>query len=212
MRSTPHRYFLPGLIALAMTTPFFAVAARAETAASDPAVNRIEAFYAALVETMKQGPQLGIDGRYKKLKPTIEATFNLPEMTKLVVGPTWLTTSAENQKSLIDAFERMTVASYARSFASFGGEKFTVEPDSQVRGVDHIVKSVLEPTDHAPVPLIYRMRDAGGAWKIIDVYLNGSISQLGLRRSEFSMTVKTGGAEALIKKINEASDRLMAPQ
>jgi phospholipid transport system substrate-binding protein len=211
MSTKPRRNLLPALIALAMMIPFFAGVARAETAASDPAVHRIEMFYAALVETMKQGQQLGIEGRYKKLKPAIEVSFNLPEMTRLVVGPSWLTTSVENQKSLIEAFERMTIASYARSFASFGGEKFTVEPETQVRGPDHIVKSILEPTDHAPVPLIYRMREAGGAWKIIDVYLNGTISQLGLRRSEFSMTVKTGGAEALIKKINEASDRLMAP-
>lgn len=211
MRSMPHRYFLPGLIALAMATLFFAEAARSETAASDPAVNRIETFYAALVETMKQGPQLGIEGRYKKLKPTIEASFNLPIMTKFVVGPSWAAITTADQKLLIDAFERMTIASYAKNFASFGGEKFTVEPETQVRGLDHIVSTTLEPTDHPPVPLIYRMRDAGGAWKIIDVYLNGTISEAGLRRSEFSMTVKTGGAEALIKKINEASDRLMAP-
>jgi phospholipid transport system substrate-binding protein len=212
MSTKSRQNLLPGLIGLAMLIPFFAGVARAETAASDPAVNRIEAFYAALVETMKQGPQLGIDGRYKKLKPVIEASFNLPIMTKFVVGPSWAAITTADQKLLIDAFERMTIASYAKNFASFGGEKFTVEPETQVRGLDHIVSTTLEPTDHPPVPLIYRMRDAGGAWKIIDVYLNGTISEAGLRRSEFSMTVKTGGAEALIKKINEASDRLMAPQ
>ena len=211
MSSKSRQNVLPVLIALAMTTPFFMGFARAETAASDPAAHRIEMFYAALVETMKQGPQLGIDGRYKKLKPAIEASFNLPVMTKFVVGPSWAAIATADQKLLIDAFERMTIASYARNFASFGGEKFTVDPASQVRGRDHIVRSTLEPTDHPPVPLFYRMREATGAWKIIDVYLNGTISEVGLRRSEFSMTVKTGGADALIKKINEVSDRLMAP-
>ncbi len=212
MSSKLRKYFLLAVMALTITAPLLVGRVKAETAASDPAVHRIEIFYATLVETMKQGPQLGIEGRYKKLKPAIEAAFNLPEMTRLVVGASWSAISAADQKSLIDAFERMTIANYARGFASFGGEKFTVEPEILVRGPDHIVKSALEPTDHAPVPLIYRMREAAGAWKIIDVYLNGTISQLGLRRSEFSMTIKTGGAAALIKKINEASDRLMAPE
>ncbi len=211
MSSKSRQNVLLGLIALAMMASLFTGLARAETPASDPAAHRIEMFYAALVETMKQGPQLGIDGRYKKLKPAIEASFNLPEMTRMVVGASWASVSAADQKSLIEAFERMTISSYARNFASFGGEKFTVEPASQVRGSDHIVRSTLEPTDHPPVPLFYRMREATGAWKIIDVYLNGTISEVGLRRSEFSMTVKTGGADALIKKINEVSDRLMAP-
>jgi phospholipid transport system substrate-binding protein len=205
------RKTLVSLLALAAAIPLCVGFAKAETLASDPAARRIEMFYAALVETMKQGPQLGIDGRYKKLKPAIEASFNLPEMTRMVVGASWASVSAADRKSLIEAFERMTISSYARNFASFGGEKFTVEPESQVRGPDHIVRSTLEPTDHPPVPLIYRMREAAGAWKIIDVYLNGTISEVGLRRSEFSMTVKTGGADALIKKINEVSDRLMAP-
>ena len=49
----------------------------------------------------------------------------------------------------------------------------------------------------------------GGSWKIIDVYLNGSISELATRRSDFGATVSSGGAPALIKKINDLSDGLM---
>ena len=206
-----YRESLWGLLALAVAIPMWANFAKSETVASDPAVRQIEMFYATLLETMKQGPQLGIEGRYKKLRPAIEASFNLPEMTKLVVGPSWPALSTADQKLLIDAFERMTIASYARNFNSFSGEKFAVTPDIEVRGRDHIVRSQLTPADQAPVSLIYRMREAAGAWKIIDVYLGGTISEIGLRRSEFSATVKTGGADALVKKINEVSDRLMAP-
>ena len=201
---------------LAAAIFFYADIAEAETAAAapaatDPAARQIETFYAALLETMKQGIQLGIEGRYKKLQPAIEASYDLPLMTKFVVGPTWAAIPAAQQKMLTQAFERMTIASYASNFKSFGGEKFVVEPTTEVRGADHIVRSQLEPADKAPVALIYRMRKTGRTWKIIDVYLGGTISELSLRRSEFSATVKTGGADALINKINEVSDKLMLP-
>jgi phospholipid transport system substrate-binding protein len=199
------------LLALAAAIPLSASFTQVEAAASDPAVRQIEMFYTTLLETMKQGPQLGVEGRYKKLQPAIEATYNLPEMTKLVVGSSWTTISPADQKPLIAAFERMTIASYASNFKSFDGEKFTVAPDTETRGLDHIVRSQLELADKPPISLIYRMRHTGRAWKIIDVYLAGTISQIDLRRSEFSSTVKAGGATALVRKINEVSDKLMAP-
>lgn len=202
---------LVGLLTLAVAIPLSANFARVEAAATDPAVHQIEMFYTNLFETMKQGPQLGIEGRYKKLKPAIEAVYDIPTMTKLVVGPSWATTSAADQKTLIDAFERMTIASYAKNFDSFNGEKFTVEPATEIRGPDRIVRTQLEPANNPSVALIYRMRETLGAWKIVDVYLGGTISEVSLRRSEFSATVKTGGAAGLAKKINEVSDKLMAP-
>ena len=60
-----------------------------------------------------------------------------------------------------------------------------------------------------PVNLIYRLREVGGTWKIIDVIYE-FVSQLATRRSEFASTVAAGGAPALVKKLDELSDKLMA--
>ena len=62
----------------------------------------------------------------------------------------------------------------------------------------------------SPIPLAYRMRNSGGGWKIIDVFYNGSISSLAQQSSDFSGTVAKGGAPALIKKLNDQSDKLLA--
>jgi len=45
-----------------------------------------------------------------------------------------------------------------------------------------------------PVRLDYLVRQTEGMWKIIDVFLNGNISQLAARRSEYSALVREGGA------------------
>jgi phospholipid transport system substrate-binding protein len=62
----------------------------------------------------------------------------------------------------------------------------------------------------APVVLNYLMRSSGGDWKIVDVYLNGTISELATRRSEFAAILKSGGADALIKTLRARSDKLLA--
>ncbi len=109
----------------------------------DPAAQTVQNFYDALLDSMKGGKALGVTGRYAKLKPAVEQAYDLADMTKFVVGPSWTTFSAADQQALIAAFERMTIANYASNFDSFSGEKFTVDPAAQTRGTDKVVQSKL---------------------------------------------------------------------
>src|SRR5215469_14087452 len=177
-------------------------------AADDPAVATVQAFYDNLLDSMKNGKALGAQGRYNKLKPAVEQAFDLGTMIKFAVGPAWDTMSPADQKSLADSFDRMTAAQYAGNFSSYSGEKFVVDPAVQVRGTDHYVSSKLVTPDQS-VTFIYRLRQFGSAWKIIDVLLEGSISQLNVYRSDFAATVKAGGAQALVKKIDDLSARAL---
>jgi phospholipid transport system substrate-binding protein len=175
---------------------------------SDPAAKTVQGFYDALLDTMKHGKELGLMGRYNKLKPAIEQAYDLPLMTSLAVGPSWSSLPATDQQALIAAFERMTLANYAKNFDSFGGEQFVVDGNVQNSGGDKRVLSKLV-TSGQTIAFNYRLRQTGGTWKIIDVYLNGFVSELATRRSDFGATLQAGGAAALIKKIDELSDRVM---
>ncbi|MDR3526971.1 MAG: ABC transporter substrate-binding protein [Rhizomicrobium sp.] len=176
--------------------------------ATDTAVAPVQSFYDTLLASMKQGKQLGVKGRYEKLKPVIEQSFDLPGMTRLSVGPSWTAMSEADQKALTVALGRFTVASYASNFKSFDGEKFIVDPVSTVRGTDRIVTSKLVAGSDT-VPFNYRMRQSGTNWKIIDIFLNGYVSQIAKQRSDFGATVQSGGAAALEKKLNALADGLL---
>ena len=65
-----------------------------------------------------------------------------------------------------------------------------------------VVKSQIVPTEGKPAQVDYRMRQGAGGWKAVDVYYQGGISQLSIRRSEFASTVAGGGAAALIRKLD----------
>jgi phospholipid transport system substrate-binding protein len=180
----------------------------AAQAADDPAVATVQGFYDNLLDSMKNGKSLGAQGRYNKMKPAVEQAFDLGTMIKFAVGPAWDTMSPADQKSLSDSFDRMTAAQYAGNFSSYSGEKFVVDPTVQVRGTDHYVSSKLVTSDQS-VTFIYRLRQFGSNWKIIDVLLEGSISQLNVYRSDFAATVRAGGAQALVKKIDDLSARAL---
>lgn len=179
--------------------------ARADT---DPAITTIDALDKSLLETMKAAGDLGLKGRYQKLEPIVERTFNLPVMTRYAVGNKWNEFTDAERQGLIDAFTRLTVASYAHNFDGYGGEHFEISPDVQTRNLDKIVQTKLIRTNDKPVILNYRMRLADGTWKVIDIYY-GSISQLTLRRNDLAATAMTGGAKALTKNMNGQADKLL---
>jgi phospholipid transport system substrate-binding protein len=202
-------FFKHACLAL-FATVFALTPAYAESpVAADPAAGTISTFYAMLTDTMKHGKELGSEGRTQKLTPAVETAFNIPLMVQFAVGPTWATMSAADHDALISAFRRYMVADYAHNFSSYSGEKFAIDPKVIVRGDDHIVQSTLTPGKGDPVTLNYRMRQVGDAWKIVDVFLAGYVSELSTRRSDYASTIAAGGAPALIKKLNALSDNLV---
>lgn len=177
---------------------------------TDPAAKQIQTFYAALEDSMKHGHALGMRGRYQAMAPAVDTAFDIPTMIRFIVGANWSTMTDADHRSLIDAFRRMTIASYANNFEDFHGERFDVDANVQNRDSDRFVETTLTPPDNKPVPLIYRMRETNGTWKIIDVMLNGYVSELAMRRSDFASTIASGGAAALAKKLNMLADNLLA--
>jgi phospholipid transport system substrate-binding protein len=176
--------------------------------AADPAADQIGRFDDALIDAMKQAKKLGAHGRYTKLEPIITRTFDLTSMTRFAVGSSWATIPTADQAALTRAFSRMTVATYAHNFNDYDGEKFSIDPKVETRGLDKLVRTQLK-TSSTSVTLTYRMRQAGGTWKVIDVYYNGAVSSLLGQRSEYAATLKSGGATALVQKLNSRADTLL---
>lgn len=176
--------------------------------ATDPAAVQIEGFDRALLDVMKRAKALGPKGRYEALRPAVEQAFDLPAMTRFAVGTSWSGLPADQQASLVKAFTRMTVANYAHNFDGYGGEAFSVEK-VDTRGPDKLVHTRLH-GGGTNTELTYRMRQAGGAWKVIDVYYNSAVSSLLGQRSEFASTLASGGAAALVKSLDHRADTLLA--
>ncbi len=104
----------------------------------------------------------------------------------------------------------MMVANYASQFDGFSGERFEILQTIDRAPADKLVKTHLVQANGKAVALDYLMRNSGGAWKVVDVYLDGTISELASRRAEFSAILRSGGPDALIKSLRRQGDKLLA--
>ena len=186
------------------------LAGRAKAEDSAPAAGPITGFYSVLLDTMKAAHRLPVKARYERLEPAVRATFDLAAMTRIAIGPTWTTLTADEQRDVTQQFSRLTIATYANRFDGFSGERFDVDSAVETRGQNRVVHSKLVLTQGEAVSLNYLMHDSGQGWKVIDVYLGGTISELATRRSEFGAILRSGGAAALIVSLRDRADALLA--
>lgn len=196
------------LIAAAAAGFLIAGQAPGSAAAAEPAAT-VQRFYDVLLSAMKDGPKLGFAGRRDRMAPAVEGEFDMPLMTRLVVGPEWQSFTPSQQQQVIAAFTDFSVANYASQFDDYSGEKFVVEPKaSSAPGSDVIVHTKLLQTNDKPVQLDYLLREVQGKWRIIDVYLSGTVSQLAARRSEFSSILRRDGVQGLISTLKRKTQQL----
>lgn len=180
----------------------FALLSTQQAFAAVDAKGTIDGFDTVLLDTMKNATKLGYKGRYDKLSPVIISTFDLPLMARISVGPEWSTLTPDQQSKINEAFKQLSIATFASRFDGYGGESFQITGESPAGADDIVDTKMLRPNDDA-VDLNYRLRKTGSDWKIIDVYLSGTISQLANYRSEFSTTLRTKGADGLVQLIND---------
>jgi len=167
----------------------------------------VQGLYDALLGAMKNGRTLGQSGRFMQLEPVIRRSFDIAAMARLSVGSAWATLTEAQRQQVIESFGRYISAIYADRFDSYNGQKLQVTGEQpNVGGV--LVKSQIIKANGEPVKVDYLMRRNGDNWLISDVYLDGAISEVATRRSEFGAIIKNDGVDGLIAALNRKADIL----
>ena len=169
----------------------------------------VKGLYDALLGTMKSGRSLGQSGRFARLEPVVRRTFDIPTMARLSVGSSWVTLSEAQRQQVIESFGRYISAIYTDRFDSYAGQKLQVTGE-QPAAAGLIVKSQIIKANGEPVNVDYMMRRNGDTWLISDIYLDGAISEVATRRSEFGAILKNEGIDGLIAALNRKANILTA--
>jgi len=182
-----------------------AVLAESDTPGAAPT---IDALHGQFLDVMKQAEAIGFDGRYDRLHEIVGSSFDLAFMAEKSVGRHWKKLSPEEQQRWLASFQDMTAATYAGRFEGFSGQHFEVLGEEPAKHGTVLVRSQLVDPTGEDVQLHYRLHPQDGQWRIIDVYLNGTVSELALRRSEYASVLRRDGFEKLIAMVEDKTQEL----
>jgi phospholipid transport system substrate-binding protein len=169
----------------------------------------VQGLYDALLNTMKNGRILGQSGRFMQPEPVIRRSFDIASMTRLSVGTSWASSTDAQRKQMTESFGRYISAIYADRFDSYAGQKLEVTGEQPAPSGVMLKSQIIKATGE-PVKVDYMMRRNGEGWQISDIYLDGVISEVATRRSEFAAILKKDGINGLIAALNRKADILTA--
>lgn len=175
-------------------------------AAEDAAVDSISKVYTTFETALKEAPK-DVGARAASIGPTVGEAFDFPAMIRLAAGPKWKTFTPEQQGALTEAFGRYFTATYATRLAQAAGGKFTVKPQSEVRGPNRVVQTEVANKDGDTSQVDFLV---GPGNRVQDVYLNGNVSEVASLRGSFAEPLKSGGAEGLLTFMRDRTTGMLA--
>lgn len=179
----------------------FALADAALAVEKTAPVQVVEKLHDGMIGVMRTAGNDTFDARAAHLGPLLDSSFDLDFMARKSLGRSFDSLSAQDQKRWIELFRRFMLANYAGRFTSYSGQSFvTLGEDPAAQGTVVVRTRLIDPGGEN-MDLGYRLRQSGGSWKVIDVYLKGAVSELALRRSDFTAILERDGFPALVKSV-----------
>lgn len=148
--------------------------------------------------------QSNLPGLYAIVDELITPHVDVTTMSRLVLGQHWKKATEDQRTRFAAEFSNLMVRTYARSL--LGYDQYQVEFLPTVPGKREgraIVRTELvSSASSSRLPLSFRMRENGGAWRVVDLIVNG-ISLVTTYRESFRVQVSGGGLEPLIAQLKE---------
>ena len=189
----------PALSAAAVTAPTASTSttSTAKTIVANTPEATINALDAALIQSMQGGSRLGYSGRYRIVAPVVQRAFDYPQIASLTLGAHWKKLSPEQQKEFVGVLADYTAATYAARFDSYNGEHFSIMRSETLHPGTEGVFSTFTEHNGKVHRFDYILQKQGGQWRIVNVFADG-VSDLALKRAEYTETVQKKGFAALV--------------
>jgi phospholipid transport system substrate-binding protein len=133
--------------------------------------------------------------REAKFRALFDEGFDVPAISRFVLGNYWRIATEEQRRSFITLFEVYVVHAYAVRFNEYSGQQLKVTASRPEGDDSALVQSVIaQPSGAPPLRVDWRVGKTAKGFKIIDVVVEG-VSMAVTQRQEFSSVIQRNGGE-----------------
>ena len=151
-------------------------------------------------------PDLDANSKLDELLALAERRFNLPRMSKLVLGRERRKLSEEQQAEFQREFTRHITLTYGDAIEEFSEEKVELGVGRLESNGDVTIKSVIVGGQVDGTNIGYRMRERDGVYVVVDVIPEGVSLVLNFR-AQIKEIVHAKGPDALIATLREKNEK-----
>ncbi|MGE0859724.1 MAG: phospholipid-binding protein MlaC [Gammaproteobacteria bacterium] len=165
----------------------------------------------ARVKTDKEALRADPGKMYNLVAELIFPHFDFDIMSQWVLGDSWGGADGATRGAFQEQFRKLLVRTYATALLEFSDQTITY-PDIEQPTQPHTaaVRQEINQEGADVLPVLYRLHDKAGDWKVFDVSVDG-VSLIKTYRASFAAAIKNDGLPALIKNL-EAKNQQYASQ
>ncbi|MGI9591746.1 MAG: MlaC/ttg2D family ABC transporter substrate-binding protein [Myxococcota bacterium] len=145
---------------------------------------------------------LDLAARRQKIEAIAYERFDFDTMSKLVVARHWKSFSAEQKVEFVEEFKAFLARSYGDRIKRYSDEQVEVVSETPLKRGDVKVMTAIVGGEFDGALVEYRLRQSDGAWRVIDVKVEG-ISLVLNYRDQFKAVLSRGGPDELLQQLKQ---------
>lgn len=144
---------------------------------------------------------------YDLVSELIFPHFDFSIMSQWVLGDHWSTADEARRSAFVEQFRKLLVRTYATALLEFSGQQITYPPiDQKGKANTALVKQEIGQSSGSSIPIIYRLHNRSGDWKVFDVSVDG-VSLVKTYRASFGSMMRDGGLDGLIASLDSKNQQ-----
>jgi phospholipid transport system substrate-binding protein len=144
---------------------------------------------------------------YNLVSELIFPHFDFDIMSQWVLGESWSSATEAQRAGFVEQFRKLLVRTYATALLEFSGQEITYPAIDQKGGANTVmVKQVISQPGSSVIPIVYRLHNKTGPWKVFDVSVDG-VSLVKTYRASFGSMIKDGGIDSLIASLDSKNQQ-----
>ncbi len=145
---------------------------------------------------------------YILMKDLINKTYNIEKMISMIIGSKWKSINKNKQEEISLVFGEYVVRNYIKRFKKIINVSFENLGSKELKRNFFLVQTKLKIIDDDDVKIDYLLSKKGKTWKIFDVLLAGSVSEIATKKSEFSSFISNENIDELINALKRQNTKL----
>ena len=179
-------------LSILLVMPAHTLAATAKETVETGVNNLLKTLGDPSFKTMSKDERLAI------MKTQIGAVFDFKELSRRTLGRTWKKFSPEQQTEFVELFTQVLQGVYADLLMSYTDQKVIFGNEKKLKKGRSEVESHLVTSDGRKIPIVYRMTDKTGSWRVYDVIIEG-VSLVKNYRTQFKEILTNNPPEKLLE-------------
>lgn len=167
---------------------------------SDEAVNHAKTYISCLGDkalAVISDESIDKSEKEAEFRKLLEENFAVKTIGRFALGTYWREANTEQQKKYLELFQEMIVKVYTKRFSEYEDQDFEVVEANSWNGRDIVVSSYVIDPDSPKIKVDWVVRHKNGAYKIVDVVVEG-VSMSITQRSDFASIIQRGGGNVQV--------------